>query len=124
MRIIELLEGRRIIDFESFITKDQNKKETIDYDLTEDLIYYMNHDDTIYRKYVYPVVSRIINSIKKNKSIDVGIFKDMVNNSYLSYRKKFDIRVLPITLNDEQLKDVCNKFYNKLVTYVNNKRFD
>ena len=74
MRITELLEGKRLLDFEDFITKTDNNEETLDYDLTKDLIYFMNHDDQVYRNFVYPSVSSAVDKIKQGVKLNPLIF--------------------------------------------------
>ena len=45
MRVIELLEGTNFDDLK--FVEQQGDKKKINYDLEDDLIYYMNNNDTI-----------------------------------------------------------------------------
>ena len=124
MRITELLEGKRLLDFEDFITKTDNNEETLDYDLTKDLIYFMNHDDQVYRNFVYPSVSSAVDKIKQGVRLNPLIFKTAVVKSYQEYIKRYKIRILPDSLSNEQLLNICKEFYETLVEHIKDKRYD
>ena len=86
MRIRELLENKDFNDLE-FVKKNGHSEE-LDYDLVEDLIHYMNEDDDAYRRHIYPVVSKCINSMKANRKTDSSVFKNAVAECYKTYIKK------------------------------------
>jgi hypothetical protein len=110
MRIRELLEGKKFNDLE-FIKQDEEGT-GINYDLIEDLAFYMHNDDDIYRKIMFPRVVNCVEGLKAKKQLDPKIFKAAVEESYKHYIKKFPIRQLPDTLDEEQCLEVCKKLYN------------
>ena len=111
MRIRELLENKDFNDLE-FVKKNGHSEE-LDYDLVEDLIHYMNEDDDAYRRHIYPVVSKCINSMKANRKTDSSVFKNAVAECYKTYIKKFPIRQLQDNLEDDLLRETCKKMYEE-----------
>lgn len=107
MRIRELLEGKKFNDLD-FVKKDGDKTD-IDYDLTEDLVFYMNHDDDVYRRVVYPSVVTCTDRLEKNQSTTPSIFTNAVKESYKQYLKKFPMRQLPQDIDEEVCKEACEK---------------
>jgi hypothetical protein len=110
MRIRELLEGKKFNDLE-FIKQDEEGT-GINYDLIEDLAFFMHNDDDIYRRHVYPSVVQCIDGMKSKKQINPNIFKAAVEESYRNYLKKFPIRQLPTSLDEELCLEVCKKLHD------------
>ena len=110
MRIRELLEGKKFNDLE-FVTQDEDGTK-INYDLVEDLAFFMNHDDDIYRRHVFPKVMRCVDDLNSKKELSPMIFKAAVEESYKNYLKKFPIRQLPSSLDEELCLEVCKKLHD------------
>ena len=77
----------------------------LEFDLAEDLTFFMNNDDDIYRRQVYPSVMKFKQS---NGNCDKSVFRDAVHSAYESYCKKFPIKHLPQELPKEVHEQVCN----------------
>lgn len=118
MRIIDLFENTNFKE-EEFLNKDKNG---VDYDLAEDLVFFMNHDDDIYRRKVYPTVAKCLEAIKQKKSVKPSIFKQAATECYNSYRNKYPIRALPNTLDEEICNEVCEKLFNEITDDEDNKK--
>jgi exoribonuclease II len=110
MRIRELLEGKKFNDLD-FVKQDEEGT-SIDYDLVEDLAFFMQNDDDVYRRQVFPSIVRCVDSMKAKKSFNPNIFKSAVEESYKSYLKKFSIRQLPNALDKEVCLEVCEKLHD------------
>ena len=65
MRIYELVEGKIFKD--SDFTQQTEGGREINFDLVEDLVYFMNHDDNIYRRNFYPAIIKYVDLKKENK---------------------------------------------------------
>lgn len=107
MRIRELLESKFFKD-EDFVTKTESGRE-INYDLAEDLIHYLNHDDDVYRRHLYPSISKCISIIERKKKPAAVIFKSAVEEGYKKYLSTYPIQELPDSIDEEVCKDVCDK---------------
>lgn len=110
MRITELLEGSNFNDVD-FVKKDPNGNE-LNFDLIEDLTFFMNNDDEIYRRHVYPGIAKCVHQARNKKKTDPLIFKIAAVEGYKSYRKEFPIRELPDTLDDKTCEEVCEKLHD------------
>lgn len=107
MRIRELLEGKFFKD-EDFVTKSEAGRE-INYDLAEDLIHFLNHDDDVYRRHLFPSISRCIDIVDRKKKPAASIFKSAVEEGYKQYVKEYPIRELPDFIDKDVCEDICNK---------------
>jgi hypothetical protein len=112
MRIRELLEGKKFNDLD-FVKKDGDKTD-IDYDLTEDLVFYMNNDDDVYRRVVYPSVVTCTDRLENNRKTTPSIFTNAVKESYKQYLKKFPMRQLPLDIDEEVCKEACEKMHEEI----------
>jgi len=122
MRIRELLEGKKFNDLD-FVKKDGDK-EDIDYDLTEDLVYYMNNDDDVYRRHVYPSVANCIDRLESNQKTNPSIFTNAVKESYKNYIRKFPVRHLPQDIDEEVCKEACEKMHEKICQSHSDSKFE
>lgn len=107
MRIRELLENKFFKDLD-FVKSTENGRE-IDFDLVEDLTHFMNHDDDVYRRHVYPSIANCLDRANSKRSINPEIFKPAVVSSYKLYVKKFPIRELPESLDEKTVTNICKK---------------
>jgi len=110
MRIRELLEGKKFNDLD-FVTKDEDG-ERINYDLVEDLTYFMNNDDDTYRRHVFPSIIKCVDSLKSKKDTSPDFFESAVEKSYKEYCKKFPIRHLSNSLEEEMFEEICKKLHD------------
>jgi hypothetical protein len=120
MRIVELLEEN--FDDSNFVKQNSDKKE-LDYDLVEDLIHFMNHDDDVYRQHVYPSIVKCIHGIKSKTPTGPGIFKDAVIKSYDRYIVEFPIRELPQALSKKTFKEVCTKMHEEVCQHAKEGKY-
>lgn len=107
MRIIDLLESKDFDELE-FVRKDGDGSK-LDYDLIEDLTFFMNNDDDIYRRLVYPAVNKCVSGIKNKTKVNSNIFKNAAMESYKTYVQQFPIRELSDDLDEELCNKVCLK---------------
>lgn len=120
MRISELLEGKQFKDSD-WITNNGDKRE-VNYNLAEDLIFFMNNDDDTYRKHVYPSIVRCIENFNAKKS-SPSIFKNAVDESYKNYLKKYPIRELPDNLDEEVCKEACEKMHEEVCQHIKDGKY-
>lgn len=121
MRINELLEGKKIDDL-NYVKISGDKRE-IDYDLVEDLAFFMNNDDNVYRKHVYPSVSKCLSHVKLKVPFSHNLFKPAVENSYKLYIQKFPIRELPDMLDEKTCEQVCKKMHEDLRDHIKDGKY-
>ncbi len=110
MRIRELLEGKRFNDLD-FVTKDEDG-ERINYDLAEDLAFFMNNDDDTYRRHLFPSILKCVDTLKSKKETSPSFFEDAVERGYSIYIKKYPIRHLSDSLEKEMFEEICKKLHD------------
>jgi hypothetical protein len=110
MRIRELLEGKKFNDLD-FVNQDEDGT-NINYDLVEDLSFFMHNDDNTYRQSVFPSIMKCLDNRKNKKDIKHSIFSQAVEESYKTYIKKFPIRQLPNSLDEEVKEEICKKLHD------------
>lgn len=121
MRIKDLLEGKQFNDLDWL---DTSKEEhTPNFDLIEDLVFFMNNDDDTYRRHLYPSIVKCVNSNESKKKTDPSIFEKAVQEGYKSYLKKFPLRGLPAAIDDKVCKEACEKMHEEVCQHINNGKF-
>lgn len=121
MRIKELLEGKKFNDMD-WVSRTEDGSE-LNYDLIEDLIFFMNNDDDTYRRHVYPSVARCVENFKTKKT-SPSLFADAVKESYKIYVQKYPIRELPIDLDTDICNEACKKMYEEVCKNISDGRYE
>ncbi len=121
MRIRELLEGKQFNDLD-WISVNGDRKE-LAYDLIEDLVYFMNNDDDVYRRHLFPLVSKCVDKIKENQKTNHMIFKKAVEEGYKEYIRKFPIRQLPDSIEEKVCNEVCEKVHEEVCKHYSEGKY-
>ncbi len=116
MRIRELLENTEHMD-SNFGQKEKANNEP-DFDVLEDLIFFMHNDDDTYRRHLYPVILKCVQAVKQKKKLNSSIFADSVRNSYKNYLANYSIQELPDDLDEKQVKEACKKLSDDVYTHI------
>jgi hypothetical protein len=121
MRITELFESGHFDDA-NFVKDDEDGK-AINFDLADDLLQFMNQDDDVYRRHVYPLVAKCTHHMNAKRNVKPSFFKPAVQDSYKIYIKKFPIRELPDDLDEKMYEEVCKKMHEEVCKDIkaNNK---
>jgi hypothetical protein len=124
MRIIELLESTEYKDL-GFVKDigDEGDRE-IDFDLVEDLLFFMNNNDDAYRNHLHPALSKCINQQKDKKKTKSSIFKNAILDSYEMYTKEYPIRELPSSLDEKICKEMCDKLHEEVCQHIADGKYD
>jgi hypothetical protein len=121
MRIQELLEGKKFDDLE-FVTKE-NGKRSINFDLAEDLIHFMNQDDDVYRRHTYPAIANCLDKMSRKGKPDNKIFEPAVKESYKIYTRKYPIRELPSEMDSKMCEQVCTKIHEEVLKHISDGKY-
>lgn len=96
---------------DELFSHNDDKKE-LDFDLIDDLIFFIQNDHNFYRTDYYPFISKFHKYLKSGAETSPSLFKNIVLRAYNVYRSKFNVDGLDDKLTIEQIKEVCNKLYN------------
>jgi hypothetical protein len=122
MRITDLLENAHFKS-EEFIKQTEDGND-IDYDLIDDLVFFLNNDDDVYRRCLLPAVHVFIDKQKADEETKYTIFKSAVAKGYKQYIKKYPIRELPSTLDTKVWRDVCKKLFDQISKDMEDGQYD
>ena len=120
MRIDELLES---VDIDFDRKNGEDKEEKLDYDLVEDLVFFMNHDDDTYRRHTFPAVTKCLDRIKENKGTHPSLFKIAVLKSFKEYANEYPDRLLPDELDDEECEEACKKIHEEVCKHADEGKY-
>lgn len=124
MRVIELLENKDFSDIDKLAdTAGTDQDDGLDFDLVEDLVYFMNNDDDAYRRHVYPHIVKCVSHIKRKVPTKSSIFRLAALECYKDYSKKFPIRGLPESLEEKQIKQVCDKMHEEVCKHASEGKY-
>jgi hypothetical protein len=121
MLIRELFEGKFFKD-KDYVSPKEGGRE-INYDLVDDLIHYMNHDDNVYRRHMYPSIARCIDMREAKKKPSAKIFKAAVEEGYKMYIREFPIRELPSMIDEEVCEEICNKMREEVCKDIDDGKY-
>lgn len=100
------------------------KFEKMDFDLNDDLIYFMNNDPKVYRQLYYPTVVDFMKSHKTGSEFDAKQLVPLVIKSYKLYKQKFPIDKLPEKLKRTDVDDICGKIYETELSNIKTGHYD
>ena len=117
MKIRELFESFSPTDKEGDLT------EKAEYDICEDLVFFMNNDDEFYRRHYYPHLINCKNAIKRGHDIKAEAFRSVVKKAYECYLEEFNEEILPESLSEQDFSSICEKIKEEEVKNIKNKMY-
>lgn len=98
--------------------------DTNDFDVVEDLIFFINNDPQFYKNRYYPELQEFQRMVKKGMPIGVQFFAELVNDAYRKYTKMYDLHDLPEKLSKQDLHDICGALYDQEVDDIEDIKQD
>jgi len=121
MRITELCENiNRELDKPA---RDPNDPYGLGFDIKEDLMFFMNHDDHAYRRHVFPTILKVKDMTEAGKQTDYKLFDKAVKECYNIYQDKFQGHKLPNNLDQEILDEVCQQIHENELEKIKNGEY-
>jgi len=122
MRIKDLLEGTQFKQ-DDWVSVNDDKSREPNFDIAEDLAFFMNNDDDTYRRHTYPGIVKCIKHQELKKKLSPAIFEKAVRESYKNYIKKFPIRELPTEIDDKICKETCDKLHEEISQHISDGKY-
>jgi hypothetical protein len=91
----------------------------LDFDLHDDLVFFMNNDPEFYRKEYYPFLNKFKHHCAAGRTVTPKAFVQVVKKAYESYRNKFPLPELDEQLEMNELEEICEKLQTQ-----ENKNYD
>jgi len=82
-----------------------------DFDLKDDLIFFMNTEPNFYRKAYYPTMCTFKEYHDKGKNINPLSFKTLVEKAYKEYKKEFPVEGLENDISKEICEEICAEIH-------------
>ncbi len=121
MRINELCES---IDKElEKPAYDPEDPHGLGFDVREDLAFFMNHDDNVYRRHTFPTILKIKDLAESGKQTDYKLFDKAVRECYSVYQDKFKGHKLPEMLDQALIDDVARKLHDEELERIKNGEY-
>ncbi len=121
MLIRELFENAKFDD-QNFVKYTDEGRE-VDFDIIDDLIFFMNNEDELYRKHIIPLIAKCKSLLKNKEKITASIFKPAINACYKIYITEYPIRELDDTLDSDTLRELCKKLYTDLKDEIQDGKY-
>lgn len=83
-----------------------------EFDLAEDLVFFMHNNDDFYRRHFFPVLKTCKAQLESGGEFTHRVFKKVIEKAYESYRKEFPIKELDDTLEEEFTEQVAHHIYD------------
>lgn len=87
----------------------QPSKPKLEFDLHDDLMFFMNNDPDFYRKEYYPFLNRFKHHCNQGHTVTPKAFMRVVKAAYESYKNKFPLPNLDESLEETDLQEICEK---------------
>lgn len=121
MRINELCES---IDRElNKPAYDPEDPHGLGFDVKEDLAFFMNHDDHVYRRHTFPAILKIKDLVEAGKQTDYKLFDKAVKEGYNIYQDTFQGHKLPKHLDQELLDEVSRRLHDEELEKIQNGEY-
>ena len=84
-----------------------------DFDIKDDLKFYMNNDPEFYRSDYHPFILSYKKGIDGGKKYSPKVFSALINRAYESYKNKFNVPNLPVELDEVMIEELCEELFNE-----------
>jgi hypothetical protein len=122
MRITDLLENAHFKS-EEFVKQTDDGTE-LDFDVAEDLVFYLNNDDDAYRRHLLPAVHKFIDKQKAGEDLKYTMFKSAVADGYKRYTKEYPMRELPNEIDNKVWKTACKQLFDQISKDMEDGHYD
>lgn len=100
-----------------------------DFDLSDDLIFFMRNDPQFYRKDYHPFLQKFNRHCDAGRSVSPKAFIPIVKHAFECYKNSFPVEGMEEQLSNNDLREVCEKlqgeeqnFYHEGKKKSNEKR--
>jgi len=95
-----------------------------DFDVKEDLIYYMNNQPEFYRKQYYPMMIKFKKHHECGKQVNPKAFIPLVKNAFEMYANEFPVETIRDGLKTEMCEEICAEIHKIELENIKNGHYD
>lgn len=82
-----------------------------EFDLAEDLVYFMHNNDDFYRRHFFPVLKTCKAQFESGGDFSHRVFKPVIKKAYEAYRKEFPVRELEESIEEDLTEEIAHAIY-------------
>jgi hypothetical protein len=91
------------------IIKDEQGK--YEFDLAEDLVFFMHNNDDFYRRHFFPILKTCKAQYESGNELSHRVFKKVIEKAYDEYKKEFPVKELDDNLEEDFKEQVAHHIY-------------
>ncbi len=103
---------------------DVEKFNVEEYDLHDDLHFFMNNDPEFYRKHYYPTLIKMKICKDRGDEFESAKLIPLVKEAYKIYKTKFPVKQLESSLDKNTLEEICSKIYETELKNIESGHYD
>lgn len=101
------------------------KRPTLDYDLREDLLCFMQNDPHFYRNDYFPLMHKFKAALQSGKAIKHSAFESLCKKAYEQYKGKFKhVKGLEEDLGKDVCEDLCKEIHRMESEHIKDGHYD
>jgi hypothetical protein len=117
-----LAEHGKIMRIDELVNPEKFNVE--EYDLQDDLIFFMNNDPDFYRRHYYPSIIKMKLHHDRGQELDSSSLSPIVKHAYSAYKEKFPVKNLDKDLEKSAIDDICSKILETEMENFKTKQYD
>ena len=103
---------------------DANNAKSEDFDLKDDLIFYMNNQPDFYRKHYFPTMLKFKKCYDKGQNVSPRAFKGLVEKAYNMYTAEFPVQGLAEKIDKDIFEKVCSEIHSTELENIKDGQYD
>ena len=93
-----------------------------EFDLTDDLIFFMRNDPQFYRKDFHPFQQKFIKHCDADRSVSPKAFIPIVKKAFETYKDMFPVEGLEDRLTEQNLQEICEKLQSEETNFYHDEK--
>lgn len=93
-----------------------------DFDLTDDLVFFMRNDPGFYRQQYDPFLQKFNRHCDAGRSVSAKAFIPIVKKAFESYKNSFPVEGMEQHLSNEDLEEICNKLQGEEANFYHEEK--
>ena len=93
-----------------------------DFDLADDLIFFMRNDPQFYRKDYHPFLQKFNRHCDAGRTVTAKAFVPIVKHAFECYKNSFPVEGMEEQLREKDLKDICEKLQSEETQFYHEEK--
>jgi hypothetical protein len=93
-----------------------------EFDLKDDLIFFMRNDPQFYRKDFHPFQQKFIKHCHADREVSPKAFAPIVQRAFDQYKDMFPVEGLEEKLTEQDLQEICKKLQSEETNFYHDEK--